>query len=62
MPRGPKIELWRAHNSKWYFHKVSANGKVVGDGSQGYLEKRYAKVAINREHPGIPVVDLTKEA
>jgi uncharacterized protein YegP (UPF0339 family) len=56
MTRGPKIVLFEGHDGKWYFHKKSANGKIVGDGSQGYKEKRYAKTAIKREHPGLPVI------
>lgn len=54
----PRIELWEGLDSRWYFHKISRNGKIVGDSSQGYKEKRYAKVAIKREHPSLPVVEL----
>lgn len=61
MARRPIIELWQAHNSKWYFHKKATNGKITGDSAQGYKEKRYAKVAIKREHPGLKIVDLSKE-
>lgn len=60
MPRAPKIEIWEGRDGKWYFHKVSGNGKVVGDGSQGYKERRYAMVAIKREHPEIKVVQVDR--
>lgn len=56
MPREPKIVLYKGRDGKWYFHKKSSNGKIVGDSSQGYKEKRYAKVAIDREHPGLEIV------
>jgi uncharacterized protein YegP (UPF0339 family) len=58
MAREPKILLWEAGNGRWYFHKKAANGLIVGDSSQGYKEKRYAKVAIKREHPGLPIVEV----
>lgn len=57
--KGPKIELWPSlGNGKWYFHKRSANGRIVGDSSQGYKQKRYAMVAIRREHPDLPIIEL----
>lgn len=61
MGRSSKIEFWMSNgNRKWYFHKKSPNGKIVGDSSQGYKERRYAMVAIKREHPGLPIVEWVR--
>jgi uncharacterized protein YegP (UPF0339 family) len=56
----PRIILWKGASTRWYFHKKSANGEITMD-SQGYKEKRYAKVAIKREYPNLPVVELSPE-
>lgn len=54
-----RIELWESSkNGRWYFHKVAANNKVT-ENSQGYKKRKYALVAIKRDFPGIPVVEIT---
>jgi uncharacterized protein YegP (UPF0339 family) len=53
------IELWQGNSGRWYFHKKSPNGKITMD-SQGYKQRRYAKVAIKREFPNLKVVELEK--
>lgn len=60
MKAWPRIELWQGASGRWYFHKKSANGQLTMD-SQGYKEKRYAKVAIKREYPNLRVVELPPE-
>jgi hypothetical protein len=53
----PRVVLWQGASTRWYFHKQSRNGQIVMD-SQGYKQKRYAKVAIDREYPDLPLVEL----
>lgn len=60
MRNWPRIQLWQGHSGRWYFHKRSANGLITMD-SQGYKQKRYAKEAIKREYPGLPVFELEGE-
>jgi uncharacterized protein YegP (UPF0339 family) len=57
MPATPKVMLWQARNGRWYFHKKNRNGQVT-QSSQGYKEKRYAKVAIKRDIPGLPIEEV----
>lgn len=51
------IELFEGRDGKWYFHVKHRNGQI-GDHSQGYLQKRYAKVAIKRDYPGAKIVEI----
>lgn len=56
----PRVVLWQGASGRYYFHKQSRNGQIVMD-SQGYKEKRYAKVAIKREYPNLPLVELDED-
>jgi hypothetical protein len=47
----PRIILWKGASTRWYFHKKSANGEITMD-SQGYKEKRYAKVSPEEANVG----------
>lgn len=51
------IDLFEGRDGKWYFHVVHGNGKI-GDSSQGYKQKRYAKEAIRRDYPGLKIVEV----
>ena len=57
VPRFPFVELFPGKDGKWYFHKQHRNGKISLP-SQGYKQKRYAKVAIRRDIPGLQIVEL----
>jgi uncharacterized protein YegP (UPF0339 family) len=57
MAKETVVELWKGKNKKWFFHKKYRNGETSST-SQGYKQKRYAKVAIERDLPGFPVVEL----
>lgn len=56
-PRTPKVEVFAGSDGRWFFHKRSANGRIVSP-SQGYATASGARRAARREHPGIPVVTL----
>lgn len=43
---GVKIKYWRAKRGQWYWHRVSANGKVTGVGGEGYYSRWNVRRAI----------------
>ena len=40
--RGTK-EFYKGNDGKWYWHAISANSKITGDGAEGYYNFKDAK-------------------
>lgn len=53
------IEVCRAVDGKWYWHKRSLNGRIVGDSGQGFRRKWSAKRSPRREaNASTPALDV----
>jgi uncharacterized protein YegP (UPF0339 family) len=50
--------IWRDHGKRWRYHVVAANGRVVSTSGQGFVLRRSAVKAVQRERPGIPVKEI----
>jgi len=46
--------VWQGDDGKWYFHRQSRNGLIVGDGGQGYQHKSDAVDEATRQADGVP--------
>jgi len=56
-------EVFEGKDGKWYFHRQSPNGDIVGDGGQGYQNKSDAWDEATRQASEIDaeVKDLSLE-
>lgn len=43
-----KVEIYRSHNGRWYWHLIAANGRTIADGAEGYASARNAERAARR--------------
>jgi len=55
--RFPYVEIIEGRDGRFYFYKVNANGRKT-ETSQGYKERRYARVAAKRDIPGVRIVHI----
>lgn len=52
------IELYQGRNGHWFFRVRARNGRIVGDGSEGYTRKHDAKRAIAKRYPDADIREL----
>lgn len=53
------IEVKRAVDGQWYWHKRSSNGRIVGDSGQRFRRKWNAKRSARREaNTSTPALDV----
>lgn len=51
-----RIEVWKAANGFWYFHKRNRNGSITQP-SQGYTRRANAVHAARRDIGDLPIVN-----
>lgn len=56
MAREAKVELWRAENGRWYYHRKAANGAITH--ANNVASRRSARRSIRKSWPGIKIVVL----
>lgn len=54
--KAPRIILFRDSSGAWRFHRQARNGRITSP-SQGYKRKGSALKEIDREFPGLAIVE-----
>lgn len=42
------IQIYRSHNGLWYWRIRARNGRIIADGSEGYVSRSNASRAFKR--------------
>lgn len=58
-PKGLRLEVYRDGGKQFRWRKVAKNNVNVSVSGEGFRRKSYAITAAKREHPHLPVFDLT---
>jgi len=56
---GHTVEVYRDQSGEFRWHRKAANGRIVSDSGEGYINKAHTLAAASEYNPGIEVVDLT---
>jgi len=60
--RGFKLEVYQSDaNSDWYWRLLARNGKVIADGSEGYVSLANAMRAARNVQKGLASAEIVKE-
>lgn len=59
-PKGLRLEIYRDGGKQFRWRKVAKNNLVVSVSGEGFRRHSYAVTAARREHPNLPLFDLTK--
>jgi uncharacterized protein YegP (UPF0339 family) len=62
-PKGLRLEIYIDGGKQYRWRKVAANGEIISIAGEGFGKSRGAKAyaikAARREHPHLPLFDLT---
>lgn len=58
-PKGLRLEIYKDGGKQFRWRKVAANNCNVSVSGEGFRSKTYATKAARREHPHLPLFDLT---
>jgi uncharacterized protein YegP (UPF0339 family) len=58
-PKGLRLEVYRDGGRQYRWRKVAVNNVNVSVSGEGFKRKSYAISAARREHPNLPLFDLT---
>lgn len=57
--KGMRLEIFRDLGNGYRWRKVARNGQKVSVAGESFRRKDYAVKAARREHPKLPIFDLT---
>lgn len=62
-PLSRRVEVYEDEAGEFRWRRVAtANGEVVGDSAEGFVDRGYARTSATRENPGVEVVDVEPES
>jgi len=62
-PVGRRVEVYADAKGEFRWRRIAtANGEVVGDSAEGFVDRGYARTSAARENPGVEVVDVEPDS
>ena len=59
-PKGLRLEVYIDGRKEFRWRKVASNNCIVSISGEGFRRHGYAVSAARREHPNLPLFDLTR--